>query len=107
MKKMKAVYLLGVLSLLIAGCSNHYYRIDQEGLSLYLKSEDARNVFFFSSLDGFTPHETKKYGGQWVITIPDSREFRYFYLVDGEVYTPECPLREIDDFGKENCVYIP
>jgi hypothetical protein len=34
-------------------------------------------------------------------------QFSYFYLVDGEVFLPECTLTESDDFGSRNCVYAP
>ena len=30
-----------------------------------------------------------------------------FYIVDGAVYLPQCRLKEQDDFGSANCLYIP
>jgi hypothetical protein len=41
------------------------------------------------------------------MTVPKSGEFRYFYLVDGRIYHPDCQYREMDDFGSYNCLYKP
>ena len=90
----------------LPGCASHYYLVKGETVHIYLKSPSARTVLFASSLDGFEPHEAKKIDDDtWEITIPASREFKYFYIVDGVVYLPPCRLKEHDDFGSENCVY--
>jgi hypothetical protein len=41
------------------------------------------------------------------MTVPKGGEFRYFYLVDGKIHLPDCPYREMDDFGSYNCLYKP
>ena len=40
-----------------------------------------------------------------MVSINASRDFRYFYLVDGKVLIPDCRMVEQDDFGGANCVY--
>ena len=43
----------------------------------------------------------------WLVTIPAGSEFTYFYIADGAVYLPPCCFTEKDDFGSENCLFIP
>jgi hypothetical protein len=43
----------------------------------------------------------------WKVTLSRLNEFKYFYLVDGKAYLPDCRLRENDDFGSNNCVFSP
>ena len=96
------------VSLLCAGCANHYYRIEADGVNLYLRMPEAKIVYFATSLDEFGLYRTKRLeSGIWQVAVPATREFSYFYKVDGNVYLPDCKLREKDDFGDENCVFIP
>jgi hypothetical protein len=46
-------------------------------------------------------------GSKWQIVVPAGRELRYFYVVDDQVFTPPCRFKERDDFGTQNCIYIP
>ena len=100
--------LLCVFFLFLAGCGTHYYTIRDDRVSIFLKMPDARNVYFASSLDQFKlqPAE-KRNGGIWEIELPAVSEFRYFYTVGGVVYLPDCRLKETDDFGAENCLFVP
>jgi hypothetical protein len=99
---------LGAIFLLLAGCTAHYYKICDDRVIFFLKMPNARIVYFASSLDQFELHPAKKISsGMWEITLPASREFRYFYKVDGFVYLPNCKLSEKDDFGTENCIFVP
>jgi hypothetical protein len=41
------------------------------------------------------------------VSVPAGLQFSYFYLVDGEVYVPECAFSESDGFGSRNCVFVP
>jgi len=92
----------------VTGCAGHYYREEADRLHLYLKSGNAVEVFFVSSLDSFAPHRIAKTGSEtWKMTVPKGGEFRYFYLVDGKIHLPDCPYREMDDFGSYNCLYKP
>ena len=69
---------------------------------------DARQVYFLSSLDGYKPRKAIRVNNwMWQIDAPDQNEFKYFYKVDGTVYLPNCRLKEQDDFGSQNCIYIP
>lgn len=63
---------------------------------------------FASSLDAYSPRLANKIGGyRWAVTVAANSEFRYFYIVDGAVYVPECKYYEKDDFGSRNCIYVP
>ncbi|MDD5723490.1 MAG: hypothetical protein PHY29_07080 [Syntrophales bacterium] len=97
-----------VALVLFTGCAPHFHTIRGDGVHLYLRAPSAGEVFFASSLDGYASHPaTKNDRGVWEYSVPAQREFRYFYIVDGQVFVPPCRLREQDDFGSENCVYFP
>lgn len=99
---------LVIFLLLLGGCARHFYRVDNGRVHLYLKAPEAESVYFISSLDKFKPHAASKMPrGEWRVSLPAAREFRYFYLVDGHVYHPPCKYREKDDFGAFNCIYNP
>jgi len=92
----------------ISGCANHYYSIKEDGLHLYLLKPEADRVEFASSLDAFKLHSAQKIDAKtWEVQLPTNREFRYFYLVDGAVFSPPCRFMETDDFGSSNCLFIP
>ena len=77
-------------------------------MTFYLELSDARRVDFAYSLDEYKLRTVKKKGsGIWEITMPADREFGYFFMVDGVIYLPACRYREADDFGSENCIFIP
>jgi len=98
-----------VLALTLAGCgSSHQYQINADSLDLYLTRRNVQEVYFASSLDGFQLHQTEKRGAStWKATLPSNRAFTYFYIIDGEFFTPSCKLKQLDDFGSKNCVYVP
>ena len=94
------------VALFITGCAGHFYREEAGRVQIYLRNSRASAVHFVSSLDGFEPHPIAKTNSDtWRITLPKSGEFRYFYLVDGKIHLPDCPYREMDDFGSYNCLY--
>jgi hypothetical protein len=103
------VLYLTVVALCLAGCAaTHYYKRQSDRVTFYLKALGARGVVFASSLDAYSPHLASKVGGsRWVVSVAAGSEFRYFYIVDGAVYVPECKFYEKDDFGSRNCVYVP
>ena len=75
---------------------------------MYLDSPGANEVMFASSVDNFRVHETKQESrGVWVVKELTDKEFRYFYMVDGKMFVPNCRYREKDDFGAVNCIYQP
>jgi len=54
-----------------------------------------------------TPMTTDASGGLWTVTIPlEPGRYRYAFLVDGEVWTPDpgAPRAMDDDFGRPNSV---
>jgi hypothetical protein len=95
--------------IILSGCvNNYYYQIRDDQLHIYFHEPKAEKVIFLSSLDHFEPHETIKNGkGIWEITVPSGLTFEYFYIVDGTLSIPTCSQKQKDDFGSENCVYIP
>ncbi len=101
---------LTLIALCLAGCaaSTHYHVRQSDRVTFYLQAPGARGVVFASSLDAFNPHLASKVdGSRWVVSVAADSEFRYFYLVDGVVYVPECRYYEYDDFGSRNCLYLP
>jgi len=103
--------LIGVFSVLVllSGCmSPYYYKVKNNNIHIYLMKPDAEEVFFLCSIDRFERHEALKNArGIWETTIPSDQGFSYFFIVDGKVFIPPCDQKEKDDFGSENCVYVP
>lgn len=98
---------LGVV-ILLSGCASHYYKVNKNYVYIYLNEPGAEEVYFMSSLDHFERHEVMKNNqGVWEVKLPSGTEFRYFFIVDGAVYIPTCYYTEMDDFGSNNCVYVP
>ena len=93
----------------LAGCATAHYQEREPGrVTLYLTAPGAEKVEFVSSLDAFNPHRASRLRGfRWAVTVATNTEFRYFYIVDGAVFLPECELYEKDDFGSRNCVFVP
>ena len=109
MKKWICIALVWLLTGL-AGCATapHQYEIVGTRLHIYLQKPDAAEVYFASSMDAFVLHPAKPNGnGTWEAVIPLGYEFRYFFIADGTVTLPPCRYRERDDFGTENCIFIP
>ncbi len=106
---MKRYVLFLVVGLLpLAGCAGHYYTVRGDNVHIHLKRPTAEVIYFASSLDGYELHKTKRIDDMtWEVIVPAGAEFRYFYIVDGVVYLPPCRFKEQDDFGSENCIYIP
>jgi hypothetical protein len=92
---------------LLCSCVTHYQQIKVDRVELYLK-KDAEDIKIAYSLDQFAPHDTRKISNsKWMASIPTTGEFQYFYIVDGAVFLPQCPYKERDDFGSENCIFQP
>lgn len=106
MKRLAAISAFVVMCL--AGCAHHEIHEEGHTVILTLRVPQARDVQFASSLDGYRLHQARPLGGStWEVRVPGGSPFRYFYLVDGEVYVPECRFTETDDFGSRNCVHVP
>ncbi len=107
MKTVRILPIALLLFLICIGCASHYYRTEGDGVILHLRKPRADSVILFSSADGFLPNAAERRGGTWVNRIPADRQFSYFYRLNGEIYTPDCPFKEVDDFGSEHCIYVP
>jgi len=96
-----AVWVLG-------GCATPFQKIKGEQVYFYLKDTNSQTVFFASSLDGFQRRPlTRHTKSSWRIGLPADQEFTYFFILDNQPFIPDCPYKEKDDFGFENCIYIP
>jgi len=100
---------LTVVALCLAGCAaTHYHERQSDRVTFYLRAPGARGVAFVSSQDDYQIHRAERVNdSRWMVTVAANSEFRYFYIVDGRVYLPECKLFEKDDFGSRNCIYVP
>jgi hypothetical protein len=105
----QTVFLFIGLLLGLDGCAAHALKkADNDSIKLSLHMPRAASVRFLSSLDGFLAHETRRTAmGFWEIQLPAAKPFHYFYQVDGSFYLPDCPLKEYDDLGTRNCIYLP
>ena len=99
--------LLALSGLLLLGCSAHSCRVEGQTAVLLLRQPDAQEVLLACSLDGYTLRPAKPVAGGWEVTLPADSPFVYFYRVDGRPFVPDCPLKERDDFGAENCIFDP
>jgi hypothetical protein len=106
---MKAWGMLAISVLLgMTAAAGHYYRVQGDRVSFYLEMPTARNVYFTHSLNGFKLQRAEQgNAGTWAFTMTAKFEFRYFYIIDGDVFVPACAFREADDFGFENCIFVP
>lgn len=98
-----------LLAGLFQGCApQHYVTIQANTVNLYLQAPQAENVQFASSADQYTLRKaTKNQDGAWLINGLVNQEFQYFYLVDGQLFIPDCRFKQNDDFGTTNCRYLP
>jgi len=96
------------LTMSLPGCTNHFYRIKGNLIHIYLEKPGVNTVSFASSEDGYQLHQAEKIDSKtWLVKMPAGLEFSYFYIVDGIAYVPPCRFKEKDDFGSENCIFIP
>ncbi len=91
------------------GCAaDHYIENRQDSLAFFLNMPTAKSVNFASSVDNYTLHPANQTSsGTWQVTIALAPELKYFYIVDSATYLPDCRFKETDDFGSENCLYLP
>lgn len=104
----KRALFLAVSACILAGCAGGYNLPRREAINIYVEKPESREVYFFSSLDGFKPHPAEKQpDGRWMVTTPAGHEFSYFFTADGEHYLPPCRFKESDGYGSRNCVHSP
>jgi hypothetical protein len=106
---LRAFIIISAALVILSGCvNNYYYQIKDDQLHIFFHEPKANKVFFLSSLDQFELHETiKNEKGLWEISVPAGKTFEYFFIVDGTCSIPACDQKEKDDFGSENCIYMP
>lgn len=95
------------VGVLLSGCATHYYQIDGNDMVLVLRKPQAKNVELVCSLDEFKIRKAQYTSGRWEVTLPANRAFKYFYRLNGEPFIPDCPLKENDDYGSQNCIFDP
>lgn len=92
----------------LSGCAGAVHSVKPEDgrLCLSLRAPEAGEVLLLSSAEGFRPEPAlRDEDGIWEVRVPDKGPFDYFYLVDGEPYTPPCKLSRPDGFGGRTCIY--
>ncbi|MCU7816659.1 MAG: hypothetical protein KZQ81_16035 [Candidatus Thiodiazotropha sp. (ex Rostrolucina anterorostrata)] len=99
--------LFSTLFVILGGCSTHFYTFDENEMTIYLKQPKAQTILFACSLDGYEGRQLKQQSGLWEVRLPAGESFNYFYMVDGEIFIPQCPLQENNDFGSKNCIFEP
>ena len=105
--RMRSLFIFSIL-FFTWGCASHYYKTNEDLLCVYLKKPEANAVFFLCSIDRYALRSAKKIDETtWEIRVPTKLEFRYFYIIDGEPFIPDCQYKEADGFGSFNCVYVP
>ncbi len=104
-------FLLLILSfpVLLHGCASaHFVEKKEDALLFSIRLPEANRVQFASSVDNFVLHDSiKTKSDRWLARVFPVQGLAYFYVVDGSFYIPDCPLRETDDFGAENCLFQP
>jgi hypothetical protein len=100
--------MLAVAAWITAGCLPiPALRADHE-IRISLDLPEAKEVIFLSSLNRYEPVSMNKtFVGTWEIHLPEDKSFDYFFRVDGNPYTPDCRLRQTDDWGGHLCIYSP
>jgi hypothetical protein len=94
--------------LVVGGCTTHYQVVTSGHVEMFLTAPQAQSVVLVVSSDPFQQVQARRdASGMWKVTLNRLSEFKYFYLVDGKTYLPDCRLRENDDFGSNNCVFSP
>jgi hypothetical protein len=94
--------------LVTEGCAAHFHVINNGHVEMYLRAPQAQSVVLVISSGPFQRVQAQLGdSGVWKATLNRQSEFKYFFLVDGKAYIPDCRLREDDDFGSSNCIFIP
>jgi len=102
----RRIALFAAVILALGGCSAHRATVPRGEVEMLLAAPLAQSVVLVVSSDPFQEVPARREpSGTWKATLSRNGEFSYFFLVDGAVFLPECPLKEKDDFGSVNCVF--
>lgn len=97
-----------IVTLVLAGCGLRETNLRDGRAELVLSAPQATSVVLVVTGDRFEQIAARPDDrGRWVVSVPTTAEFAYFYLLDGEPYVPECRFREHDEFGTTNCIFMP
>lgn len=97
-------------ALLATGCAAQIHAVKPEGgaVRLSLLMPEAARVELVCSAYGYAAVPAEKNSkGAWEVRVPGRKGFDYFYLVDGEPYTPPCAFSRPDGFGGTTCIHEP
>jgi hypothetical protein len=73
----RRLVLLMISMLVFCGCVTHYYRKNNDTLSIFLKKPGAKQVYFLSSLDGYKPRKATRIDNRtWRINTPAKTEYK-------------------------------
>ncbi len=107
---MKKLLFLALLPFILSSCASKSFTVEstEKSTIFSVAIPEGQQVQFAASTDGFIVHNaTKDESDRWIVMVPANTEFKYFFLVDGVVYIPDCNLKEYDDFGSMNCIFNP
>ena len=98
----------GLVALVLAGCGLHDPALRGSRADLVLTAPGATSVILVVTGDRFQQIAARPdEHGRWVVSVPATEEFAYFYLLDGEPYLPDCRFKEHDELGTMNCIFMP
>jgi hypothetical protein len=110
---MKGLLLPFVLLILACAHAPHQVIASRDQIRFRLSAPEARSVVLVLISEKIKKHASELIaGGMWEVRVPldtskPPMDIKYFYLVDGDFFLPSCSMRDIDDFGAENCVLSP
>jgi hypothetical protein len=98
----------GLAALVLAGCGLHDSALRGNRAELVLSAPGARSVVLVVTGDRFEQIAARPDDhGSWIVSVPATEEFAYFYLLDGEPHVPDCRFKEHDELGTMNCIFMP
>jgi len=96
--------MVSIITLQLLACATLKVKTEGDMLRMSFKSQ-ANEVEYYSSFNKFMPIKASKNGEWHSVTIKDTAKMKYFLKADGQIYLPDCKIRENDDFGGELCIY--
>lgn len=108
MNRIRILIMLAGVAGIMTGCPPLLLPHSGHELRIFLDRPEAKEVKFLSSLNRYKPVSMNRIdSGIWEIRVPEDKEFDYFFSIDGSLYTPNCRLRQMDDWGGRQCIYSP
>jgi len=79
----------------------------RKNVTISPKHSKAKTLLFAYSLNGYEGQLHKQHNRLWEISLAAEKPYRYFYMVDGDSFVPECPLQELNCFTSKICLFEP